>query len=139
VDGGEHDNPVFASSGEGEPVPAPPDAPLDVESVQPPDVGSAVEPGEEQAPPVEPEPEGVGIILSRVDVLTQAIEEHPDAPVNYVLRGEALMDGGDQDLAAEDFQKALELAEAHAETANWGYLYRAVADRAREGLRRIRT
>jgi hypothetical protein len=132
VYGGEHDedNPLLASSSDGEPAVATEnvgeaqvEAPFDVE-------------GEQPLPPAEPEP--ISVILSRVEVLTVAIEEHPDAPVNYVLRGEVLMDGGDQDLAAEDFQKALELAEAQAETANWGYIYRAVADRAREGLRRIR-
>ena len=77
-------------------------------------------------------------LLSRVDVLTAAIELHPEAPVNYVLRGEALVEARDYALAAEDFRKALELAETQAETANWGYIYRALADRAREGLHRIR-
>jgi len=78
-------------------------------------------------------------IISRVDVLTEAIERHPDSPVNYVLRGEVLLEGGDNDLAAQDFLKALELAEPRAETANWGYIHRAMADRAREGLRRARS
>ncbi len=77
-------------------------------------------------------------IISRVDVLTDAIDRYPDSPVNYVLRGEALLEGGDSDLAADDFMKALELAEPRAETANWGYLSRALADRARDGLRRAR-
>jgi tetratricopeptide (TPR) repeat protein len=79
--------------------------------------------------------ERVSEVVSRVDVLTAAIEKRPDAPVNYVLRGEALLDGGDYELAAEDFRKALELAEPQAESANWGYINRALADRAREGLR----
>src|SRR3954453_18239417 len=43
-------------------------------------------------------------IVHRIDVLTAAIERSPDAPVNYVLRGEMLLDGGDFDLAADDFQ-----------------------------------
>jgi tetratricopeptide (TPR) repeat protein len=79
--------------------------------------------------------ERVSEVVSRVDVLTAAIEKRPDAPVNYVLRGEALLDGGDYELAAKDFRKALELAEPQAESANWGYINRALADRAREGLR----
>jgi tetratricopeptide (TPR) repeat protein len=82
-----------------------------------------------------PDSERVSEVVSRVDVLTGAIEKRPDAPVNYVLRGEALLDGGDYELAAEDFRKALELAEPQAESANWGYINRALADRAREGLR----
>jgi len=77
-------------------------------------------------------------IVSRVELLTAAIELHPDAPANYVLRGELLLEGGDDELAVSDFHKALELAEDQAETANWGYIYRALADRAREGLRRAR-
>jgi tetratricopeptide (TPR) repeat protein len=76
------------------------------------------------------------VVVSRVELLTAAIEHNPDAPSNYVFRGEILLDGGDYDLAAEDFRKALQLAEDQAETANWGYIYRALADRAREGLRR---
>src|SRR4051794_21626869 len=44
-------------------------------------------------------------IVHRIDVLTAAIERSPEAPVNYVLRGEMLLDGGDFDLAADDFQK----------------------------------
>jgi Tfp pilus assembly protein PilF len=72
-------------------------------------------------------------------VLTEAIERYPDSPVNYVLRGEALLDGGDKDLAADDFMKALALAEPRADTANWGYINRALADRARDGLRRAHT
>jgi tetratricopeptide (TPR) repeat protein len=76
-------------------------------------------------------------VVSRVEFLTMAIEAYPDSPVNYVLRGEALADVGDYGLAAEDFQKALELADTQAEGANWGYIYQALADRAREGLRRV--
>src|SRR4051812_6637381 len=68
----------------------------------------------------------------RIDVLTTAIEKNPEAPVNYVLRGEMLLDGGDLDLAADDFHKALVLAQSRAEGANWGYIYQALADRARE-------
>ncbi len=88
----------------------------------------------DEAPPAA-DGERVSEVASRVDVLTAAIEKRPDAPVNYVLRGEALLDGGDYGLAAEDFRKALELAEPQAESANWGYINRALADRAREGLR----
>jgi tetratricopeptide (TPR) repeat protein len=77
-------------------------------------------------------------LVNRMDELTSAIENHPDAPASYVLRGEIFLDGGDIDLAAQDFQKALELADPGAETANWGYVYRALADRAREGLRQCR-
>ncbi len=108
---------------------------------------TAVETPESSAPDSQQQPddaaaenavEPVSETVSRVEALTQAIERHPDAPVNYVLRGEVLLDGGDDELAAEDFEKALTLAEPGAETANWGYLNRALADRAREGLRQCR-
>jgi tetratricopeptide (TPR) repeat protein len=76
--------------------------------------------------------------VTRVETLSRAIERRPEAPVNYVLRGEALLDGGDYEAAASDFERALALANPSAETANWGYINRALADRAHEGLRRCR-
>ncbi len=102
-----------------------------------------------EQPPVEPPPEAqpptpeqerreddrLSAIVRRVEALTRAIEKYPDAPANYVLRGEAILEVGDYELAARDFRKGLELADAQAETANWGFVYRALADRAREGLR----
>lgn len=68
--------------------------------------------------------------------LSEAIVRHPDAASNYVLRGEALLAMGDQAAAAEDFRTGLALAQEDAESADWGYIQRALADRAREGLRR---
>jgi tetratricopeptide (TPR) repeat protein len=74
-------------------------------------------------------------VPSRIEALTAAIELHPDAPVNYVFRGEALLENNYYAEAAADFERGLELADSLAESANWGYIYRALADRAREGLR----
>ena len=96
-----------------------------------------VESQTEDIPQLEEQPQSEAV--SRVDLLTLAIELLPDAPVNYLLRGEALVDGGDYALAVEDFKKALELAEPQAETANWGYINRALADRARQALRRLQS
>jgi hypothetical protein len=59
----------------------------------------------------------------------------PDAPSNYVMRGELLLARGDLEGARYDFEKAVELAETRAESANWGYINRALVDRAREGLK----
>ena len=84
---------------------------------------------------VEQLPTVVAAAPSRIDVLTEAIEQAPSAPVNYVLRGELLLDGQDYDLAAADFEKVLKLADSLAESANWGYIYRALIDRAQQGLR----
>src|SRR5258708_7965573 len=72
---------------------------------------------------------------SLLDELSAAIEHYPDAPANYVLRGELYLDEGQIALAAQDFQRALELADPLAESATWGYINEALADRAREGLR----
>jgi hypothetical protein len=72
----------------------------------------------------------------RLLALSEAIMRHPDAASNYVLRGETLLAMGDQAAAAEDFRTGLELAQEDAESADWGYIQRALADRAREGLRR---
>ena len=75
---------------------------------------------------------------SVLDELTAAIEHYPGAPSNYVLRGELYLDVRLFTLAAQDFQKALELADPLAESANWGYINEALADRAREGLRQCK-
>ena len=70
--------------------------------------------------------------------LTRAIDGHPDAPVNYVLRGELLLDAGDAVAAADDFATAILLAEQCAERAEWGYLSVALIERAHMGLRRCK-
>ncbi len=129
--GSEQDENEQLVAAPGEPIPAQ-DEQQPVQEVTP-------EPAEQAAPSADMASEAGDVtpVVSRVDHLTLAIEAHPGAPVNYVLRGEALLEVGDYDLAANDFRKALELAEAQAETANWGYLYRALGDRAREGLRRV--
>ena len=59
----------------------------------------------------------------------------PDEVEQYFRDGRQAMQKNEFARAAEDFRKALELAEPQAESANWGYINRALADRAREGLR----
>ncbi|HLY24927.1 MAG TPA: hypothetical protein VKQ72_01220 [Aggregatilineales bacterium] len=73
--------------------------------------------------------------LGRLERLSLLIEEYPDEASNYVLRGEIFLDGGMTEQAADDFRKALDLADSQAKTANWGYILEALADRARNGLR----
>jgi hypothetical protein len=72
---------------------------------------------------------------TRLFLLSRAIERIPDAPANYVMRGELLLARGDIEGAQRDFEVAVELAETRAESANWGYINRALVDRAHEGLR----
>lgn len=72
---------------------------------------------------------------ARLYLLNRAIERYPDAPSNYVMRGELLLASSDIEGARHDFEMAIELAETRAESANWGYINRALVDRARERLR----
>jgi hypothetical protein len=74
-------------------------------------------------------------LTERILALEIAISAAPDNPINYVLRGEALLDYGDQAAAAEDFQRGLHLISAAGET-DWGYIHSILAERAQEGLRR---
>jgi len=74
----------------------------------------------------------------RLPELNEAIAQYPDAPANYVLRGELLLAIGRQDEAHADFEQALELAQEQLANAAWGLAEQAIADRARENLRRLR-
>ena len=74
----------------------------------------------------------------RLDDLTDAIEENPAAPANYVLRGEVLMDIGEYELAAGDFEHALTLAAAQFEEEDWGLLSQTMRDQAAHSLERAR-
>jgi uncharacterized protein HemY len=70
--------------------------------------------------------------------LNQGIVNHPEAPTNYVLRGELALATRDYEQAAADFEKALELASAQVETSDWGVLAQAMQDRAYRGLKEAR-
>lgn len=73
----------------------------------------------------------------RLRELSLAIEFYPDAPANYVLRGELYVEMGMSELAAADFRQALTLAVEQVETERWGVVAQAMQDRADAGLRRI--
>ncbi len=72
-------------------------------------------------------------------LLNRAIEEHPDAAVNYVLRGEYWLMADNQQAAQADFEQAIELGSAELEASDWGYLQQALIDRAKQGLRQAGT
>lgn len=74
---------------------------------------------------------------ARLAVLDRAIETYPDVAINYLLRGEIRLEIHDYDLAQQDLQTALELAEAQYENDRWGLGSQAIQDRARHGLQRI--
>lgn len=75
---------------------------------------------------------------ARLAQLTRAIENAPEAAVNYVLRGELYMDMREYALAHADFQRAYEVAEAHFEIADWGFMEQVMRDRALAGLDKAR-
>lgn len=67
--------------------------------------------------------------------LDEAITLHPDAPVNYIVRGELYLRAGRCAQAAVDFQHALALAAAQFERDDWGVMAQALRDRAFAGLK----
>jgi tetratricopeptide (TPR) repeat protein len=73
----------------------------------------------------------------RLQELTQAIEQYPNTAVNYLLRGELRLDMKEYELAQEDLQKALELAETQFEDDTWGLSAQSTMDRAKHGLQRL--
>ena len=74
---------------------------------------------------------------ARLTALTRAIETYPSSAVNYVLRGELHLELGQMDLAQEDFEQAIVLAEKQYENDRWGLGSQAILDRARRGLQQI--
>ena len=73
-------------------------------------------------------------INRRIAHLSNAIEFSPDAPTNYVLRGELYMEMGEYALAIDDFRYALERAKEQTESEDWGIVAQVMQDRALQGL-----
>jgi Tfp pilus assembly protein PilF len=73
----------------------------------------------------------------RLHALDLAIERAPDAPVNYLLRGEYWLDAGEADLAKQDLEMAIQLAKQQLESSDWGYILQSYIDRAEEQLKRL--
>jgi hypothetical protein len=71
----------------------------------------------------------------RLAELNQTIAEHPNAAINYVLRGELYLNKGEITLAQADFRWAFTLADAAFEASDWGFVAQVVRDRALDGLR----
>jgi hypothetical protein len=79
--------------------------------------------------------EGVAGRDIRLRLLDRAIEENPQAAVNFVLRGEYRLSQGDLDGARNDFEQALFLARLELSKSDWGYILQSLLDRAEQGLR----
>ena len=73
----------------------------------------------------------------RLNELSDAINIHPDAAVNYVLRGEIYAQMGDTEAAQVDFEKALALIATQKENDRWGITAQALQDRALRALQQI--
>ena len=75
--------------------------------------------------------------MARLNHLTQAIDDNPEAYVNYVLRAELYMQIREYALAHADFQRAYDLSDTQFELADWGFLEQAIRDRALAGLEKV--
>lgn len=71
---------------------------------------------------------------ARLANLTAAIEQYPEAPANYLLRADLHMTMRRYADAADDYQQAIDLADAEFGRSEWGVLAGSVRERAREGL-----
>jgi len=71
---------------------------------------------------------------AQISALTDAIAAKPEAPMNYVLRGELMLNEREYFLAYSDFVRALALAERALQTKRWGLLAQVARDRAAAGL-----
>jgi len=70
----------------------------------------------------------------RLYILNIAVDREPEAPANYLLRGEYWLEQGKMEQARQDLTTAKTLAEAQREAQDWGYAYQSYADRAAELL-----
>lgn len=72
---------------------------------------------------------------AQIAVLSWLITTNPDAPVNYLLRGEEWLACGQLPHARKDFARARALAAQAYQGSAWGYIYQSYIDRADAGLR----
>lgn len=75
----------------------------------------------------------------QVRLLSRLIEANPDAPVNYLLRGEEWLACGQFEQARADFEAAWARSERLLVQSAWGYIYQSYIDRAQAGLRQCVT
>jgi hypothetical protein len=75
--------------------------------------------------------------MERIRQLDYAIENAPDTPANYVLRGELYLSAGEYALAQADFLRGYDLAVRDFERSDWGLIAQAMQDRAQAGLQQV--
>jgi hypothetical protein len=74
-------------------------------------------------------------LTPQVRFLSRLIEADPDAPVNYLLRGEEWLVCGQFEEARADFEAARARSERLLSESAWGYIHQSYIDRAEAGLR----
>lgn len=74
------------------------------------------------------------VFNQRLAVLDATTAYYPQSPTAYVLRGELYQQMGEYELAAADYERALEYARVQLEDADWGLVAQAVQDQAEAGL-----
>jgi hypothetical protein len=83
--------------------------------------------------PVKDKPGSAG--TPQIRFLSRLIEVRPDAPVNYLLRGEEWLVCGRPEQARADFEEARARSEHLLRESAWGYILQSYIDRAEAGLR----
>ncbi|HEX3049291.1 MAG TPA: hypothetical protein VHP83_01450 [Aggregatilineaceae bacterium] len=83
------------------------------------------------------EPSKAKLDSAQLRLLNQAIEAMPDAPVQYLLRGEEWLVHEQWERARADFEQAIALTERLLAESAWGYIYQGYIDRANAGLRHL--
>ena len=76
---------------------------------------------------------------AQIRLLSRLIETNPEAPVNYLLRGEEWLVCGQVEHARADFEAARTRSERLLNQSAWGYIYQSYIDRADAGLRQCVT
>ncbi|GAB4519596.1 MAG: hypothetical protein OHK0046_28720 [Anaerolineae bacterium] len=76
-------------------------------------------------------------IYDEIMALTDTIERFPEAPANYVLRGEHYLNLQQLEAAEADFRRALQLIDEPIENNRWGVVAQSLRDRAQHGLTKI--
>lgn len=83
---------------------------------------------------------GVSVDAVRVEqhyALSDAIQRHPQAAVNYLLRAELYIQQREFALARADLTRALQLADEDYTRMAWGLLAQSVQERARQMLAQL--
>lgn len=80
------------------------------------------------------EEERLATVEERLAGLNDAIEDAPEAAVNYLARGELYLEIGQVDEAIADLEQAVTLATKEFEDRRWGVVAQAIRDRATRGL-----